>query len=100
MNIVGEVKVNQRAAQALTVRQTESMSLIQRALSDRMFQIGLALFVFGSGPLLAIIAVSKVGLTSDPNPNPVAFGILAMMTFWPSLLMMAVGLWRARRSSP
>jgi hypothetical protein len=75
------------------------MSLFRRALSDRMFQVGLAVFVFGSGPLLAIIAASKVGLTSDPNPNPVAFGILAMVTFWPSLLMMAVALRRAKRSA-
>jgi len=55
--------------------------------------------VFGSGPLLAIIAASRVGLTSDPDPNPVAFGILAMVTFWPSLLMMAVALWRAERNA-
>lgn len=72
------------------------MSLVQRACSLWLFRIGLVLFVFGSGPLLAVIGASKIGLTSDPNPNPVLFGILAMVTFWPSLLMMGLGLWQAR----
>jgi hypothetical protein len=37
----------------------------------------------GSGPLLGIIVAAKLGLTHDPNPNPIAFGILAGLTFWP-----------------
>lgn len=74
------------------------MSRLQRAFSGWLFRAGLLLFVFGSGPLLVIIAASKIRLTSDPNPNPVAFGMLAMLTFWPSLAMVAISLWKVARS--
>lgn len=73
------------------------MSLLRRVASRRLFQAGFLLFFVGSGPLLAIIAASKLGFTGDPNPNPVVFGIAAMLTFWPSLAMMGVALWSARR---
>lgn len=43
------------------------------------------LLLLGSGPLLLIILFAKLGLTKDPNPNPVLFGIMAMLTFWPGL---------------
>ncbi len=74
------------------------MSLLQRAVHRRLFRIGLLVFVVGSGPLLLIIMASTLGLTSDPNPNPVLFGILAMFTFWPSILMMAFAVWQAWRA--
>jgi len=67
---------------------------------SRLFWIGLALFVVGSGPLLVIILMASLGATKDPNPNPVAFGILAGLTFWPSLILMIIGLvksWRRYR---
>ena len=70
------------------------MSHVQRTLRRRLFQVGLIGFVLGSGPLLLIIAASKLGLTDDPNPNPVMFGILAMFTFWPSVLLMAIAAWQ------
>ena len=57
-----------------------------------VFWYGLLVFVVGSGPLLTTIAMANLGLTSDPNPNPVLFGIMAMFTFWPSLIMMLIGL--------
>jgi len=65
-----------------------------------LFWIGLALFVVGSGPLLVIILMAAMGLTKDPNPNPVGFGILAGITFWPSLILMIIGFvksWRHYR---
>lgn len=31
-----------------------------------------------------------LGFTSDPNPNPVNFGMLAGFTFWPSVALIAV----------
>ena len=52
---------------------------------------GALLFLIGTGPLLAIIALARLGWTRDPNPNPVGCGILAFLTFWPSVVLMLVG---------
>jgi len=54
----------------------------------RMFWFGLALLIVGTGPLLAVIGFSR-----DPNPNPIGPGLLAFVTFWPSVILMVVG-WR------
>ena len=56
-----------------------------------MFWFGLILFLGCCGPLLLIILCAKLGLTDDPNPNPVFFGIMAGITFWPSMLCMIGG---------
>lgn len=45
----------------------------------------------GSAPLLSMIAASKIGVIDDPNPNPVGFGILAALTFWPGIAAAVVG---------
>lgn len=68
------------------------------AFFDRwwLVRLGAAILLVGSGPLLVIIALAKLGVTSDPNPNPVGFGILAMLTFWPGVLAVLVGLVLAR----
>ena len=58
---------------------------------SRSVRTGLALFVLGCGPLLFIIAAAAVGLWPDPNPNPIGPGILAFLTFWPSLICMVIG---------
>ena len=42
-----------------------------------LVRTGVTLLVIGSGPLLLVIAAADLGLTRDPNPNPVGFGILA-----------------------
>lgn len=68
------------------------------ALRSRMFLTGLGLFLLGSGPLLLVILASNVGLTRDPNPNPVGFGMMAGLTFWPSVGLMAAGFWKAGRA--
>ena len=34
---------------------------------------------------------AKIGILEDPNPNPILFGIMAMFTFWPSLLLILIG---------
>ena len=59
---------------------------------SRLFFAGAALFVLGTGPLLAVIALAGLGLTKDPNPNPIGFGLLAAITFWPSLVLMVLGI--------
>ena len=65
-------------------------------LRSRLFLIGLALLILGSGPLFAIIAAAAIGLWPDPDPNPIGPGILAFLTFWPSLICIAIGVVRAR----
>jgi len=63
-----------------------------RYWDSKLVKAGTALLVLGSGPLLLIMAAADLGLTRDPNPNPVAFGILAGLTFWPALILIAVGI--------
>lgn len=57
-----------------------------------VFWSGLALLVLGTGPLLLIIVAAGLGLTSDPNPNPIGPGLLAFFTFWPAVTLIAWGL--------
>jgi hypothetical protein len=52
--------------------------------------IGGALLVIGSGPLLT--AVLYEWSRGDTSANPVGWGILAFLTFWPSLILIVVGL--------
>lgn len=72
---------------------------MSRYLANRLFKIGFWLFVWGCGPLLAIIMLAAVGLWPDPNPNPIGPGLLAFFTFWPSLICMALGAAQVRRES-
>jgi hypothetical protein len=70
---------------------------------SRLFWIGLALLVLGTGPLLLIVAAAELGLTGDPNPNPIGPGLLAFFTFWPAVILIAWGLvasvWRYRKQA-
>ena len=58
---------------------------------SRVFWIGLTLLLLGTGPLFAVILLASLGFTKDPNPNPIGFGILAFLTFWPSVIMLITG---------
>jgi hypothetical protein len=49
-------------------------------------------FIFGSGPLLSVMLFAKMGILNDPNPNPIIFGLMAMITFWPSLILIFIGI--------
>jgi len=63
-----------------------------------LVRIGLGLLVIGTGPLLAVVLLS-----SNPNPNPIGFGMLAMLTFWPALACLFAGVvqvWWRRRKRP
>jgi hypothetical protein len=51
------------------------------------------LLLLGSGPLLAVILLAWLGVTKDTNPNPVGFGMLAGLTFWPSAILMIAVRW-------
>jgi hypothetical protein len=59
---------------------------------SRLFWAGLSLLALGSGPLLLIAGATELGLTSDPNPNPIGLGLLAFFTFWPAVILIALGL--------
>jgi len=59
---------------------------------SRLFWAGIALLVIGTGPLLAIGTAASLGLLSDPNPNPIGFGLLAFFTFWPAIILIVWGL--------
>lgn len=74
--------------------------MFTRLLSSRLVKSGLLLLLVGTGPLIAIIIAAELGLTRDPEPNPIGFGILAMLTFWPSVIMIAVGAFRVARDQP
>lgn len=63
----------------------------------KLFWIGVAVLVLGTGPLVVIMIVAALGLTGDPNPNPVGFGILAGVTFWPGIAITAIGILQAVR---
>jgi len=72
---------------------------MSRYLKSTLVRVGLVMFLVGSGPLLFIIIAADVGLWPDPNPNPVGFGILAGLTFWPSLICIVIGVVRVRRAA-
>jgi hypothetical protein len=57
-------------------------------------RVGLALLTFGCGPLLFIVVAAELGLWPDPNPNPVGPGLLAVLTFWPAIICIVVGVIR------
>lgn len=77
------------------------MSAGQKAMSDylanRWIRVGLALVLFGWGPLLAIVALAAVGLWPDPNPNPVGPGLLFFFTAWPAIICLGLGVLAVRR---
>jgi hypothetical protein len=61
--------------------------------------IGVVILVIGSGPLLIIMSLAALGFGDDPNPNPVIFGIMAGLTFWPSIILILIGLYRNYKKS-
>ena len=42
-------------------------------------------------PLIGIVALAKIGLWPDPDPNPIGPGLLTFVTFWPGVLLMTIG---------
>jgi len=62
----------------------------------RIVRVGLGLLVFGSGPLFFIIAAAAIGVWPDPNPNPIGPGLLAFLTFWPSIICLTIGIAKVR----
>ncbi len=67
--------------------------------NNKLLLIGLALLLFGSGPLVFTMIAAKLGITADPNPNPVYFGMMAMFTFWPGIILLALGIYTGFKSN-
>jgi hypothetical protein len=70
----------------------ESVKSRRRTLSSVMLLLGVLGLLAGTGPLVGVLVAAKMGWTADPNPNPVGFGILAFLSFWPSVLLLALGI--------
>jgi hypothetical protein len=73
---------------------------LNRLWHSGYFVAGALLLLIGSGPLLVVGALAALGLTSDPNPNPVGLGILSLFSFWPGVALMLVGLARSTGRRP
>ena len=54
--------------------------------------VGTLWHLVGCGPLYYVTLRSKMGI-GDPNPNPVLFGILAGVSFLPSLVVIGFGIY-------
>jgi hypothetical protein len=61
-------------------------------LESWLVRAGLVILVLGTGPLFLIVAAAKLGLTDDPNPNPIGPGCLAGLTFMPGIVLLLVGI--------
>lgn len=67
--------------------------------SNRWSKIGIALVVFGWGPLLLIIFLAAIGLWPDPNPNPIGPGLLFFFTSWPAIICLGMGAFQTWRKN-
>jgi hypothetical protein len=67
-------------------------STLERCRESKLIRWGLGGLIFGSGPLLLAVGISL--LEGDSNPNPIGPGILCGLTFLPSLICLAIGLFK------
>jgi hypothetical protein len=70
---------------------------MKEVLKNKWGKIGAALVVLGWGPLLTVILLDAVGLWPDPNPNPIGFGLLFFVTFWPAVICLSIGWSKAHK---
>jgi hypothetical protein len=64
-----------------------------------MIGCGALLLCAGTGPLVVVGVTAQLGLSADPNPNPVVFGMLALFTLFPALILLIWGVvnWQSAR---
>jgi hypothetical protein len=55
-------------------------------------KIRISTLILGSGPLLIILFLETLGIIDVSNP--VGPGILAFLTFWPSIILIIIGVVR------
>lgn len=56
----------------------------------KTLKIGIISLLLGSGPLLLIIGLDNIGIISAGNALGV--GILAMLSFYPSIILIIIGI--------
>jgi hypothetical protein len=61
-----------------------------------LIRIGVGLFILGTGPLWLITLFDKLGWMNDDNP--LGPGLLAGVTLWPSVILIAAGMFAVRRA--
>jgi hypothetical protein len=62
----------------------------KKIFSSKMFKAGLILFIVGISPLLLYVLYEFV--TGATGGNPVGLGLLFFVTFWPSVILMLIGI--------
>lgn len=55
----------------------------------KTLKIGIILFIFGTGPLLILLGLDAIGLIDAGNA--VGPGILAVLSFYPSIILIIIG---------
>lgn len=56
----------------------------------KTLKIGIISLLLGSGPLLVIIGLDEIGIVNAGNA--VGVGILALLSFYPSLILIIIGM--------
>ena len=56
----------------------------------KVLQVGLCLLFFGSAPLLIVIALDALSIIDAGNA--LGLGLLTLLTFYPSLVLIVVGI--------
>lgn len=56
-----------------------------------VFWGGLIALIGCSGPLMVVMLLSRLGLMDERDPNTVIYGIMAVLSFWPSVVCMLGG---------
>lgn len=72
---------------------------MKQYLRSGAFISGVILLLVGTGPFAAVLLAGKSGFLFDRSPNPAFLGILAWLTFWPSIFLLTAGVLHARRQS-
>ena len=56
----------------------------------KTLKIGIISFLLGSGPLLIVMGLDEIGILNAGNA--VGVGILAMLSFYPSIILIIIGM--------
>ena len=74
-----------------SILNSEKFDLIMKKfLKLNLFvKTGLFTLVLGTGPLLVLIILDTFGIVNVPNP--VGFGIISFISFWPAIILIIIG---------